>query len=61
MLDPTEEEENNSTGRVVIAYMPSLNEVTQLFQFGEIEYSKVQEVLNKENIFFLILYCRVLN
>ncbi len=44
ILDPVVQEEKLSSAGITIAYMPSLNEVTQLFQWGEVEYSKIQEV-----------------
>lgn len=44
ILDPTFEEEKQQSGSVTIAFMPSLNEVTQLYQSGEIDLEKTQEV-----------------
>ena len=44
VLDPTANEESQQTAIVTVAFMPSLNEVTQLFQDGELEYTKMQEV-----------------
>ena len=50
VLDPTSAEEKAQTALVTVAFMPSLNEVTQLYQDGEIEYSKMQEVGAWENL-----------
>ena len=44
MLDPTLEEEKDQQGSVMVAFMPSLNQVTQLFQTGEVSPNRVQEV-----------------
>jgi exosome complex component MTR3 len=46
LLDPDSNEERLQQGNVTVALMPSLNEVTQLFQFGEIDYSKIQETID---------------
>jgi len=48
ILDPTANEEDKIgeceiRAKLLIAYMPSMNEVTQIHHIGEIEYSKMQE------------------
>lgn len=43
ILDPEGTEEKMQTASVTVACMPSLNEITQLFQTGEISHTKVQE------------------
>jgi len=35
VLDPSEDEEKQQSGSILIAYMPSLNQITQLVQTGE--------------------------
>jgi len=35
LLDPSEDEEKQQSGNILIALMPSLNQVTQLVQTGE--------------------------
>lgn len=44
ILDPTFEEEKQQSGSITVAFMPSLNDVTQLYQSGEIDLEKTQEV-----------------
>lgn len=44
LVDPTALEEQQQAGNITVAFMPSLNEVTQLYQEGEIHQAKVQEV-----------------
>lgn len=46
VLDPTATEERYSTGEVVCAYMASLNEVTQIKQQGDMQYTKVTEAID---------------
>lgn len=45
LLDPVaeEEDESNQKGTLTVACMPSLDQITQLFQNGEMDLSKVQE------------------
>jgi exosome complex RNA-binding protein Rrp42 (RNase PH superfamily) len=45
ILDPTEEEEKQSDGHLVLALMPQLNEITQLCQSGEFPFGKLQEAV----------------
>jgi len=46
ILDPTDSEESKSTASILVAHMPSLNEVTQLFECGQVEFSKAQEAVD---------------
>ncbi len=34
------------TGEVIVAYMPALNELTQLFLYGELDSNAAREVIN---------------
>jgi len=43
VLDPDEVEEKYQSGGLTVALMPSLNEITQLYQSGELEYEKAIE------------------
>lgn len=45
LLDPTAEEEKNNA-HLVIAYMPSLNEITQVFQSGQLQKDKTQQAID---------------
>jgi len=45
ILDPGDSEERFQSGGLTLALMPSLNEITQIFQSGEIEYPKTLEAL----------------
>jgi len=54
ILDPTANEEDKIgeceiRAKLLIAYMPSMNEVTQIHHIGEIEYSKMQEARVAQN------------
>jgi exosome complex component MTR3 len=44
-LDPTQDEEENADGELMLAMMPSTNEITHLYQSGRLEIDRVQEVL----------------
>jgi len=46
VLDPTSAEEVQQTSSITIAYMPSLNEVTQLVQSGVLEHSNAKEAMD---------------
>jgi len=46
VLDPDYLEENSKTGNLTVALMPSLNEVTQIFQTGDIQHLKSLEALH---------------
>ena len=41
IVDPTAEEERMATGGLVVGMMPSLNEITQLYQFGELSQEDI--------------------
>lgn len=45
IVDPTAHEEAVSTGGLLIAVMPSLNEITQLFQFGEMTQEDINNAI----------------
>jgi exosome complex component MTR3 len=38
-----DQESSTQSGSIIIAHMPSLNEVTQLWQTGDIDFEKAQE------------------
>lgn len=44
-MDPTALEERYATGGVLCAYMASLNEVTQVMQYGDMQFAKVTEAI----------------
>eukprot|EP01132_Coremiostelium_polycephalum_P008245 gene8245-10133_t len=49
LLDPNQEEESSpsiSTGNILVAKMPSLNEITQIIQTGELSYNNVLDGVN---------------
>eukprot|EP01133_Synstelium_polycarpum_P003728 gene3728-4297_t len=51
LLDPTHQEEVIlNSGHVLVAKMPSLNEITQLVQTGELSYSNVVDVCIPTNL-----------
>jgi len=43
MIDPSHEEEDSADASLLVAFMPSLDEVTHLFQRGSMEQSQVLE------------------
>jgi exosome complex RNA-binding protein Rrp42 (RNase PH superfamily) len=43
-MDPTEEEEKQMNGMVVVATLPSLNEVSHVIQAGELEAEQAIDV-----------------
>lgn len=45
VVDPTAEEEKMATGGLVVGMMPSLNEITQLYQFGELSQDDITNAL----------------
>ena len=45
IVDPTAHEEAVSTGGLLIAVMPSLNEITQLFQYGEMTQEDINNAI----------------
>jgi ribonuclease PH len=45
-LDPTGDEERQSASAMTIAYMPSLNEITQVFQNGPISKEHTQATID---------------
>lgn len=45
IVDPTAEEEKMATGGLVVGMMPSLSEITQLYQFGELSQEDIISAL----------------
>lgn len=43
MIDPTHEEEKQADAEITFAFMPSLGEMSHLWQNGKIAYDVVQE------------------
>jgi ribonuclease PH len=44
LLDPSIAEEKSAQSHLMVAIMPSANEITQMLQTGEIEHTKAPEV-----------------
>ncbi len=44
LLDPSIAEEKAAQSNLMVAIMPSANEITQMLQTGEIEHTKAPEV-----------------
>ena len=44
LLDPGQEEEAQADSSLLVAYMPSIKEVTQVSQNGKMEHGQVLEV-----------------
>jgi ribonuclease PH len=43
LLDPSREEEKYEQSNLMVAIMPSANEITQMLQTGEMEHTKAPE------------------
>lgn len=43
LLDCVEQEEDNNECTITVAFMPSFNEITQLFEFGHVDYDLLQQ------------------
>jgi len=45
VVDPTAEEERAAVGGLLVSVMPSLNEITQLVQFGELHQNDITDAI----------------
>ena len=46
MLDPSQDEEASASGSLLVASMPSLNEITNIVQKGSLEQGQILQVFN---------------